>query len=87
MLVEYGAKVDLPAGAGKGNFTALVFAAEQGHLNVVKKLVELGASPDIRGKSWRIISDPLIYQSLFACTKDWPGSHIEPVSHLMPNFF
>ena len=50
LLVQHGAKIDLQAGAGKNNFTALLFAAEQGHLNVVKKLVELGASPDIKGK-------------------------------------
>ena len=50
LLVEHGAQVNLPAGADKSNYTALVFAAEQGHLNVVKKLVELGASPDVRGK-------------------------------------
>ena len=50
ILVEHGAKVNLPAGAGKSNYTALVFAAEQGHLNVVRKLVELDANPDVRGK-------------------------------------
>ena len=49
LLVEHGANVSLRAGASKSNFTALVFAAQQGHVNVVKKLVELGADPDVRG--------------------------------------
>ena len=41
--------MDLQTGAGSGNATALVLAAEQGHLGVVKALVELGAAPDVKG--------------------------------------
>ena len=33
----------------KDDATALVLAAEQGHLGVVKALVELGAAPDVKG--------------------------------------
>ena len=54
MLVENGAKVDLQTGAGSGNATALVLAAEQGHLGVVKALVELGAAPDVKGNYYLI---------------------------------
>ena len=64
--MEHGANVNLPAGAGKGNFTALVFAAEQGHLNVVKKLVELGAAPDVRGTILLVIANFLSPKSHFA---------------------
>ena len=49
LLVSRGATVDLQSGAGKGNATGLAFAAQQGHLHVIKALVELGASPDVKG--------------------------------------
>lgn len=49
LLVAVGANVDLQTGSYKGNVSALMLAAAQGHLDVVKALVELKASPDKKG--------------------------------------
>lgn len=49
LLVTAGANVDLQTGSYRGNVSALMLAAAQGHLDVVKGLVELKASPDKKG--------------------------------------
>lgn len=49
MLVAAGGNVDLQTGSYRGNVTALMLAAAQGHLELVKALVELKASPDKKG--------------------------------------
>ena len=61
MLVAAGANVDLQTGAYRGNVTALMLAAAKGHLDVVKALIELKASPDKRG------GFPALQQDLFEC--------------------
>ncbi|XP_073244839.1 poly [ADP-ribose] polymerase tankyrase-like isoform X3 [Porites lutea] len=50
LLVAAGGNVDLQTGSYRGNVTALMLAATQGHLELVKALVELKASPDKKGK-------------------------------------
>ena len=49
LLVAAGGNVDLQTGSYRGNVTALMLAAAQGHLELVKALVELKASPDKKG--------------------------------------
>lgn len=49
LLVTAGGNVDLQTGSYKGNVSALMLAAAKGHLDVVKGLVELKASPDKKG--------------------------------------
>ena len=65
LLVEYGASVDLQT---EDDATALVLAAEQGHLEVVKALVELGAAPDVKGNQ-----KARTYPSLCVFTKSFPN--------------
>lgn len=50
MLVAAGANVDLQTGSYRGNVSALMLAAAQGNLDMVKALVDLKASPDKRGE-------------------------------------
>lgn len=50
LLVANGAKVDLQTSSNSGNVTALMLAAQKGHLNVVKTLIEIGATPGKRGE-------------------------------------
>lgn len=46
LLVDHGAKVDLPSGNGRSrNLTPLYIAAHQGHADVVQLLLERGAHP------------------------------------------
>ena len=46
LLLDHGAKVDLPSGKGtSGNLTPLYIAAHQGHADVVQLLLERGAHP------------------------------------------
>lgn len=54
MLIELGASIDLQTGAGKENMTPLGFAAQKGHYDVVKLLVEKGASPDKKSEQLMI---------------------------------
>lgn len=51
MLVAAGANINLQTGSFRGNVSALMLAAAKGHLDVVKALVELKASPDKKGRS------------------------------------
>ena len=51
LLVAAGANVNLQTGSFRGNVSALMMAAAKGHLDVVKTLVELKASPDKKGWS------------------------------------
>ena len=51
LLVAAGANVNLQTGSFRENVSALMLAAAKGHLDVVKELVELKASPDKRGES------------------------------------
>ena len=51
LLVAAGANVNLQTGSFRGNVSALTMAAAKGHLDVVKALVELKASPDKKGWS------------------------------------
>ena len=51
LLVAAGADVNLQTGSFRGNVSALMMAAAKGHLDVVKALVELKASPDKKGWS------------------------------------
>lgn len=51
LLVAAGANVNLQTGSFRGNVSALMLAAAKGHLDVVKALVELKASPDKKGRS------------------------------------
>ena len=51
LLVAAGADVNLQTGSFRGNVSAVMMAAAKGHLDVVKALVELKASPDKRGWS------------------------------------
>ena len=45
-LLEHGAKIDIQTGAGKENMTALGYACQKGHYEVLKVLLERGAAPD-----------------------------------------
>ncbi len=49
LLVAAGGNVDLQTGSYRGNVSALMLAAAKGHLDCVKGLVELKASPDKKG--------------------------------------
>jgi len=49
LLVAAGANVNLQTGSLRGNVSALMLASAKGHLDVVKALVELKASPDKKG--------------------------------------
>jgi len=51
LLVAAGANVNFQTGSFRGNVSALMLAAAKGHLDVVKALVELKASPDKKGRS------------------------------------
>lgn len=51
LLVAAGANINLQTGSFRGNVSALMLAAAKGHLDVVKALVELKASPDKKGRS------------------------------------
>ena len=51
LLVTAGANVNLQTGSLRGNVSALMLAAAKVHLDVVKALVELKASPDKKGRS------------------------------------
>ena len=70
LLVEQGANIDLQTGASKGNMTALALAAEQGHLKIVKTLIELGAAPDGKG-ILEIPSGYMKYLGLRNFAKEW----------------
>ena len=49
LLVAAGANVNLQTGSLRGNVSALMLASAEGHLDVVKALVELKALPDKKG--------------------------------------
>ena len=49
LLVAAGGNVDLQTGSARGNMSPLMLAAARGHLDVVKELIKLKASPDKRG--------------------------------------
>jgi len=51
LLVAAGANVNLQTGSLRGNVSALMLASAEGHLDVVKALVELKALPDKKGGS------------------------------------
>lgn len=51
LLVAAGANINLQTGSFRGNVSALMLATAKGHLDVVKALVELKASPDKKGRS------------------------------------
>lgn len=55
LLAAAGGNVDLQTGSFRGNVTALMLAAAKGHLDVVKTLVELKASPDKKGEIEMVI--------------------------------
>lgn len=49
LVVTAGGNVDLQTGAARGNMSPLMLAAARGHLDTVKELAKLKASPDKRG--------------------------------------
>ena len=79
LLAKCGMNVDALTGAKFGNVSPLMLAAMKGHLGVVKALVELGASPDKKGKFVNLVkkncfsksSNAFICQKCSHCSIPW----------------
>ena len=67
LLVAAGGNVDLQTGSYRGNVTALMLAAAQGHLELVKALVELKASPDKKGWFVRWLKFSFLFFTSCSC--------------------
>ena len=49
-LLDCGADIDIKTTAEKNNVTPLCYAAQKGHYDILKFLLERGASPDLKSK-------------------------------------